>query len=188
MNIVWKVIPEAPSYEVSDAAQIRRIGVDRCGRAPKVLKQSINSTGRLQVSLCVGSRIYSQAVHRIVASAFIGAAPLDKPLVCHRDGDPLNNLPNNLYYGNHSENAFDSSRHGTMARGIKNGNSRLSGSQVSEIIASAETATALARKMGVNISTVCRIRKGESWRHAQATLLNVEKVTTDTPPLQPHDV
>lgn len=32
---------------------------------------------------------------------------------CHRDGNQQNNHLDNLYYGTHSENMFDSVRHGT---------------------------------------------------------------------------
>lgn len=43
--------------------------------------------------------------HRIVAEAFMGPPPDDKPVVDHRDGNTLNNHPFNLRYASYSENA-----------------------------------------------------------------------------------
>ncbi|AKL88362.1 HNH endonuclease [Gordonia phage GMA6] len=55
----------------------------------------------------------SVLVHRLVAEAFLGAPPSDKPLVLHRDGNPLNNKVTNLKYGTSSENRLDSVSHET---------------------------------------------------------------------------
>lgn len=42
-------------------------------------------------------------IHRLVAEAYI-PNPLNKPCVCHRDNNPLNNHYKNLYWGTHQEN------------------------------------------------------------------------------------
>lgn len=42
-------------------------------------------------------------IHRLVAEAYI-PNPLNKPCVCHKDNNPLNNHYKNLYWGTHQEN------------------------------------------------------------------------------------
>lgn len=42
-------------------------------------------------------------VHRLVALAYI-PNPENKPCVCHKDNDPLNNHVDNLYWGTQAEN------------------------------------------------------------------------------------
>ena len=42
-------------------------------------------------------------VHRLVALAYI-PNPENKPCVCHKDNNPLNNHYKNLYWGTHQEN------------------------------------------------------------------------------------
>lgn len=49
---------------------------------------------------------------RIVLTALVGVRP-DGFDSCHRDGDPTNNDPSNLYWGSKKENRQDSVRHGT---------------------------------------------------------------------------
>ena len=51
----------------------------------------------------------------------------------------------------------------TVARGVRNGRTKLSEEQVHEIRESAESHAALASKYGVNPKTVRRIRSGEIW-------------------------
>ena len=51
----------------------------------------------------------------------------------------------------------------TVARGVRNGRTKLTEEQVHEIRESAESHAALASKYGVNHKTVRRIRSGEIW-------------------------
>lgn len=44
-------------------------------------------------------------VHRLVALAYI-PNPENKPCVCHKDNNPLNNHVDNLYWGTQAENMF----------------------------------------------------------------------------------
>jgi hypothetical protein len=122
------------------------------------LKQAVNSTGRAQVSLCVDDRIYSQAIHRIVARAFLGAPPPGKTMVCHKDGNPLNNVPSNLYYGDATDNGRDAMVHGTTCSGSRNGNAVLTENQIGIILSSPKSGYRLAKEMGVSNSTICRVR------------------------------
>lgn len=52
-------------------------------------------------------------IHQLVCVAYHGPKPLDKTLVRHLDGNPLNNHPDNLAWGTPHENYLDSVKHGT---------------------------------------------------------------------------
>lgn len=168
MEEQWNAIPSAPDYEASSEGRIRRRVPDSVGRKPGILAQSTNSTGRAQVSICVDRRPRSRKVHRLVAEAFHGYPPESRPMVCHRDGNPLNNRPENLYYGTSRSNGQDAARHGTTASGARNGNSKLTTRKAKAIIAMRHlTSSEVSEKMGVHFSTICRIWRGETWRHLQ---------------------
>jgi len=53
-------------------------------------------------------------IHRLVAEAYI-PNPLNKPCVCHRDNNPLNNHYKNLYWGTYSENMQQCIRDGRFS-------------------------------------------------------------------------
>jgi hypothetical protein len=161
----WRLIPSNPDYAVSSLGRVRRAVPDSCGREPRILAQAIGSAGRAQVSICADRKPASKSVHRLVAEAFHGSPPEGRPMVCHKDGNPLNNRPDNLYYGTARTNGNDASRHGSIARGHRNGNSRLTTRQAKRIIADRRSSTLVAKEIGVSVSTVCRIRRGQSWKH-----------------------
>lgn len=162
---IWKIIPSAPEYAASSLGRIRRVIPDQNRRKPRVLAQAINSTGRAQVSICSGGSIKSKKVHRLVCEAFHGPPPAGKAITCHKDGNPLNNRPENIYWGNYSDNGMDASIHGTIARGARNGNSKLTENQARAIKSDTRSSTIISRETGVHFSTVCRIRSGNAWKH-----------------------
>ena len=92
-----------PKYEISTTQpwNFRRIGKERC------LKQNLNSTGYLQVSL-----VKTFYVHRLVAEQFIhNDNPEIKIQVGHIDRNMLNNSLENLRWVSPSENCRNSTRH-----------------------------------------------------------------------------
>lgn len=92
-------------YTISDSGEVFSL---RRSRTLKTYKHP--KTGHLLVDLTSDKR-YKKKVHRLVAEAFIGPCPGGQE-VCHRDGDPENNSPDNLYYGSRSENVLDQVTHG----------------------------------------------------------------------------
>ena len=68
-------------------------------------------------------------LHAAVLAAFVGPRP-DGNVCRHLDGNPENNLLENLSYGTQKENIEDCIRHGTIAHGEKCGLSRLNEQQV----------------------------------------------------------
>lgn len=65
----------------------------------KYLIMSINNHGRKQVHI----RKSLKLVSRLVAITFL-PNPENKPCVCHKDNNPLNNHVSNLYWGTYKEN------------------------------------------------------------------------------------
>lgn len=65
----------------------------------------VNGTGRVNVQL--DGKNYK--IHRLVALAYI-PNPENKPCVCHKDNNPLNNRVDNLYWGTQAENMSQASR------------------------------------------------------------------------------
>lgn len=121
---------------------------------------SPNKSGHLLLSLC-GGRSAVQ-IHRFVLECFEGPCP--EGMQCrHLDGDPTNNTLSNLKWGTPKENMRDRDLHGTTARGSRNGNSKLSESDVLAIRASTEGLRPLARKFGVSKTTIVNIRLGRTW-------------------------
>jgi hypothetical protein len=75
-----------------------------------------------------------------------------------------------LSWKTHAENEADKLIHGTVARGERQGNAKLTADQVAEIfelkIAGELSQRAIADKMGVSPALVCYILKGKLWARA----------------------
>lgn len=74
---------------------------------------------RPMVSLSKDGRVRKVGVHILMAKTFIGPKPHAKSQCCHWDGNPYNNLPGNLYWGDNSTNVRDAIRHGTNGQVAK---------------------------------------------------------------------
>lgn len=109
----WKpvTIPEFGHYEVSDIGRVRN------SKTGNVFSNNLTPAGRHRVQLRAGGGYYKNLlVHRLVCLAFNGEPPEDKPLTLHRDGNPLNNVPENLYWGDDADNSRDRHLHGRTTR------------------------------------------------------------------------
>lgn len=116
-NEEWRVIAEAPDYEVSDRGRVRRCTPDWQGKyLGRILKPSL-SRGYHRYLLCVGGRHINRTAHSLVCIAFNGPKPSPEMHCAHKDGDRLNNTPENLYWATPLENAADRDRHGRTHRG-----------------------------------------------------------------------
>ena len=91
---VWKTITDFPSYEVSDAGEVRNVVTGL------VLKGGLCSNGYRMVTL-PGNK--SMSVHRLVALHFIEKTD-NKPMVDHIDRDKTNNRVTNLRWVTRNEN------------------------------------------------------------------------------------
>lgn len=172
---IWKdVVGYEGYYQVSDMGRVRSL--------PRIVKSrnrwgevSLRWPGKLltllsirggykKVLLSKDGKVANKVVSSLVMEAFIGPRPKGL-FVLHGDGDPENNRVSNLRYGTQKENMMDSILHGTRPKGVLCTGAKLTPAQVSEIRTSQETNAALARRFGVDTSTVRLARTGRNWRH-----------------------
>jgi len=107
------------------------------------------------------------SLHSLILEAFIGPRPKG---MCARhcpDSDPTNNAITNLRWGTHGQNADDRDRDGNTARGLSNGNSKLSEEAVHEIREASGKGyiQEMCRKFGVSRQVVWKIRTRRTWTH-----------------------
>ena len=117
----------------------------------------LHKSGYRNVQLWNNGQFKTWLVHRLIATVFLGDPPSDKHEVAHNDGDRLNNTAANLRWVLHTENMRDRDRHGTTARGVRNGKLKHSDEvvqQVRELKASGLGCRRIAHKLGMSKGTV----------------------------------
>ena len=105
---VWKIIPGYEDYEASSFGQIRNA---QNKRIMSVCKNHPNEKGYYQVGLTKkghSKNRVTRKVHILVCLAFIGNPPTQLHTVNHKDGNKLNNTPENLEWMTRSEQATHS--------------------------------------------------------------------------------
>ena len=115
-------IPDFPDYFVcahGDVFSAKKGGWRK-------LKPQPDRDGYLHVVLVKNGRLHTIKIQRIVASVFLGPKP-DGMVVCHNDGNKVDNSVSNLRYDTQRSNIADIDIHGTRnpPRGEKNGQARL---------------------------------------------------------------
>jgi hypothetical protein len=89
-------------------------------------------------------------------------------IVRHKCDNPLCVNPDHLEIGTHIDNMSDSVKRGRIARGIKDGNSKLINRDILNIrrrSSSGESYSSLGREYGVAYTTISRICRGITWTH-----------------------
>lgn len=122
---IWKPIEGAPGYQVSDLGNVRSLdrilpygttGTRRHMGVQFTPWVSENEWERISVHL--GKNVGAKNVHELVAQAFLGPRP-DGMVICHNNGDRLDNRPGNLRYDTQGNNIRDSVKHGTNVNANK---------------------------------------------------------------------
>lgn len=108
-------------------------------------------------------------IHRLVLGAFIGPCP-DGFECRHLDGNPGNNLLDNLCWGTHQENVADMMKHGRFPdqRGFHNGRSKLKDSdiyKIRELYSAGMSSCRIGPIFGVSQVLVSSILRGVAWKH-----------------------
>lgn len=106
-NEIWEDVPNLQGkYQVSNLGRVKTLinkREDKRGRSysikPKIMKQSFTSTGYLMVNL--NHNFYK--VHRLVGMAFL-QKDASRPFINHKDGNPTNNVVENLEWCTQREN------------------------------------------------------------------------------------
>lgn len=123
-TIEWRQVPSLfGQYEVSSRGDVR--GLARITSDGKTLKARIltgrthSKTGYVHYGLGMDGVRYTVMAHRLVCEAFHGPAPEGKPNALHRNGNPGDNRPENLYWGDQSDNNRDTVSHGVHGNASK---------------------------------------------------------------------
>lgn len=127
----------------------------------KLLKQHARYDGLPYRRICLrksrsDQKLYCLYVHILVAEAFLGSKN-EGDQCRHLDGDVSNNRLSNLVWGTPMENHQDKERHGTIPRGSRHTNAKLTDSQVVEIrksFSGGERQCDIARRYGVAQGTI----------------------------------
>ncbi len=132
---------------------------------------SKNSTG---YGKCTLSRGVWTRSHRVSWTIHHGPIPAGMD-VCHNcpcGDNPACVNPAHLWLGTHAENMKDRDQKGRHshcgAKGITNGNAKLTDSEVKEILRrlqQGETCTSIGRTFGVSQVLVSYIKLGRAWKH-----------------------
>lgn len=176
MNDSWRpVVGYEGLYEVSNCGRVRSVSrTVKCGAkqrmvSERILKPSISNAGYHTVGLSKNGVSATSRVHRLVAMAFV-PNPDGKSEVNHIDGNPRNNTPSNLEWCTHSENMLHA--YAVLGRermwGERTGTSVLTECSVKSIRQEKELGAsdrALAKKHGVDPSTINLIVNRKIWRH-----------------------
>lgn len=85
---------------------------------PIYIKYKTKNYPIAKVSISIPGYTRSLKISRLVALAYI-PNPENKPCVCHKDNNPLNNNVDNLYWGTVQENITQKVKDGRSIRGSK---------------------------------------------------------------------
>lgn len=177
MTEQWKpVVGYEGFYEVSDLGRVRSVArrvKSRYGcyrRVPSKILSPADSNGYQLVMLnasAIGKR-QLEAIHRLVAAAFICPRPSDSHQVNHIDGDKAHNIPANLEWTTPIQNIRHNDILGTTPRGDSHPSRKLTGDDVLAIRQRAtlgENAASLGQEYGVTSTTIYHIINGKTWKH-----------------------
>lgn len=170
MNEEWRPIPSALHYEASSIGNIRS-WKSRNGRGlarePHLLTPYVDTDGYRTVMVRSIGRKGPRKICGLVAEAFFWPRP-ERCVVRHLNGNSKDDTVANLAWGTQKENVADAKRHGTITRGERVWNSKLTASGVLEIRCSPLSNVALAGKFCVDRTTIKRVREGKIWAHVSS--------------------
>lgn len=108
--------------------------------------------------------------------------------VCHRCDRPSCVNPSHLFVGTHKQNMDDRDSKMRQPYGEKNGQARLTESQVLEIreIGRSIPQTAVAKKFGISRAAVGDILSGRRWKHVGGTLVDRTSEHANKPSCERH--
>ena len=117
---IWKDIVGFDGYQISNEGRVRSHGkvtyTERHGARhwkDRIIKQKVSRRdGRARVCLWANGREHTILVHRLQAEAFLGKPEDPKMTVNHKDGNPLNNVVDNLEWISREDNIRYGFEHG----------------------------------------------------------------------------
>lgn len=164
---VWKPVPFNPHVEASQFGHLRR------ARDRKILGQHIDTNGYFNA--VVGPNRKRIRTSIAICAAFHGPKPGNDYVVCHNNGDRLDNRAVNLRWATQKENIQDKYRHGTIGYGERNPFAKLSETDVREIrglcdggrYGGGANQREVAARYGVTQAAVSAIVTRKVWGHIE---------------------
>ena len=160
----WKdVVGYEGLYQVSDCGEIKRVlFVNNKVRKPqeKILHQHTAWNGRMLVDLYKDGNRKRITVHRIVASAFI-PNPNNLPQINHIDGNPKNNIVENLEWCDASYNMKHAYENGLNPR-LKKYNDARKKPIIRDDGKIYDCAYSAAKDMNVSVNSIRGVLKGRN--------------------------
>lgn len=115
-------------------------------------------------NICVGLKVVR--VHRFSFVIFNGRDP--EQLVCHHCDNQMCVNPDHFFEGDHHANNMDCAlkgRHNDFFVGESHPKAKLTEADALSIFKSELPTKVLAARWGVNVSTINRVRRAETWKH-----------------------
>lgn len=152
-------------YKISDKGNVYSAKTNKNLSLNRITKDGYN-----HVAIRKDGKAHNLKIHRIVAKHFI-PNPENKPTVNHIDGNKQNNSVSNLEWATREENMQHAYKLGLkkMHKGCEHASSKLTAEQVAEIKQTYKRykkgfgSVALAKKYGVESSTILRIVQGKRY-------------------------
>jgi hypothetical protein len=166
----WLPVPGYEGfYDVSDLGQVRSVRhmTSRGPRGGKILAQFPDKDGYLRISLSRHGKVIQVPVHVLVLRAFVGE-PEPGQQARHGPNGRQDNQLTELCWGTRLEQAEDKYRDGTMARGERQGNAKITAEIVRAIRAGWEAGRSqpeLAQEFDISQPHASRIILRQSWAH-----------------------
>jgi hypothetical protein len=126
------------------------------------------ANGYVRVTVWKDGQQDQKLLHRLICEAFHGK-PADMSMhACHGDGNSLNNCAYNIRWDTAYGNRQDTVRHGRANRGERHGLSKLTISDVEEIMTLIETGRSdseIAEMFSLCRTNIRSIRVGRTWTY-----------------------
>lgn len=173
MSEWWKKVPQYPFLEVSSKARVRRCGpgLTKLARIGHIFKQRLQKYGKIRyfaIRVPVQGKRKLLRVHRLVCMAFHGRPPSRKHHAAHRNGNPKNNFPINIYWATPQQNVDDTARLGRTPKGETTGTHKLRNAEIGRIRklgARGVPQREIGRQFNISQCQVHNIVTRKQWRH-----------------------
>jgi|SaaInlStandDraft_7_1057024.scaffolds.fasta_scaffold66713_1 Mor family transcriptional regulator len=192
---MWKgVYGFEDAYEISETGEVRRKKViipisDSMGRkynrvyqGGNTLKHREHKFGYPVVTLSKDGVAYTKTIHRMMALTYLEHGFTDEEcfnfVVRHKDGNPRNNVLENLEFGTQKDNIHDAMRHGHVQFGEGRYNAKLTNDIVKNIrIEKSKGAKniALAEKYKLTDVYIHHLVTGRKWKNADGPITECRK-------------
>lgn len=156
---------DVPGYWVSNEGRVLAM----LSKPGTLRTPEIDQDGYLRVNLVWGATTKHRLVHRLVAEAFIGAAPEDCA-IAHNNGRRDDNRVENLRWATQAENVADKIGHGTAQVGSKHGSATTDEKTIARFKRYRLRGYILreaADAVGISFYIAADVSRGKTWRHVQ---------------------